>query len=225
MIRASTLPKDKMMSILNALQQLKQKVVWKLDGELPAHPATDKIFNRKWLPQRDILCHENVKVAWLHGGYGGSAEAAHCGIPVAMTPMYGDQHLNSAAFVNRGVGTVVSYEDIETENVLKALKFALKPTTAKNAKELAHSFNTRPMDPKDLAVFWVEHTAEMGERQAKYVKPASVNKPWFIYYGLDVISVIIGSLVGLVLSWMWLLRVVFKKKQQRQTVSNGKKRS
>lgn len=35
--------------------------------------------------------HPNVKAFITHGGLLGSSEAAHCGVPTIVTPMYGDQ--------------------------------------------------------------------------------------------------------------------------------------
>lgn len=213
MIKASSLPMDKLSSIVNALGQFKQRVVWKWEGEdIPNRP--DNLFIRKWLPQRDILCHPNVKMFWMHGGYGGAAEAAHCGVPVVSTPMYGDQFLNSAAFVNRGAGIVLPYEDISTESVVKALEFALSPQSALNSKKLAFAFNNRPMSAKDTAVYWVEHTIESGGQPL--MKPSSTYVPWYVYYSLDIISVVILFLVVLGYSWLWLFRMLCKKRPQQE---------
>lgn len=38
-----------------------------------------------------VLGHPNVRAFVTHGGLLGSSEAAHCGVPVIVTPMYGDQ--------------------------------------------------------------------------------------------------------------------------------------
>lgn len=38
-----------------------------------------------------MIGHPKVRVFVTHGGLMGSTEAAHCGVPVVVTPMYGDQ--------------------------------------------------------------------------------------------------------------------------------------
>lgn len=210
MIKAATLPKDKLASIVKAIGHLKQRVVWKWDGEakdIPNRP--DNLYIGTWLPQRDILCHPNVKVFWMHGGYGGAAEAAHCGVPVVSTPMYGDQFLNSAAFENRGAGIVLPYEDISTDRILNALEFALSPQCVENSKKLAFAFNNRPLSPKDTAVYWIEHTIASGGQPL--MKPFSTSVSWYIYYGLDVISIVILGLIVLGYSWLWILRLCKKR--------------
>jgi glucuronosyltransferase len=57
----------------------------------------------------------------------GSSEAAYCGVPVVTTPMYGDQYLNSAAMVYRGMGVLLPYENINRDNVFEAIRRALQP--------------------------------------------------------------------------------------------------
>lgn len=90
MVKATSLPKDKRESMVAAFGALKQRVLWKWENDtLPNKPANVRIS--RWLQQRDILCHPNVRVFVSHGGLLGSSEAAHCGVPVITTPMFGDQ--------------------------------------------------------------------------------------------------------------------------------------
>lgn len=54
-LRASTLPKEKRDSILNALRRIPMKVLWKWEDDNPSDLPKNVIV-RKWLPQRDVLC-------------------------------------------------------------------------------------------------------------------------------------------------------------------------
>lgn len=125
MIKAETLPVAKRDAIVRAVKRLKQRVIWKWENETLANKP-DNMYISKWLPQRDILCHPNVKVFMTHAGLMGSSEAAYCGVPVVATPMYGDQFLNAAAMKQRGMGVVLNYEDIDENTVLKAIKKVLE---------------------------------------------------------------------------------------------------
>lgn len=205
MARFDSMPPEKLSAILNALGRFKQKFVLKWNGDLPNKPSN--VYVGKWLPQRDILCHPNVKVFWTHGGLGGSSEAATCAVPVVSTPLYGDQFLNSAAFVSRGAGIVLPYEEITVEKVVEALSFALKPSTAENARRISNSYKQRPMSQVDTAVYWVEHTIKTGGDPL--MKSSAPFLPWYVYYGLDVYAVIIASLLVLILSWVALLRLIW----------------
>lgn len=81
MIRAETLPVEKREALLKAFATLKQTILWKWESDtLPNQPANVHI--RKWMPQRELLCHPNVRVFMTHGGLLGSSEAAYCGVSV-----------------------------------------------------------------------------------------------------------------------------------------------
>lgn len=125
MIRAETLPAAKRDAFIKACGRLKQKVIWKWENETLANKPANMLVS-KWLPQKDILCHPNVRVFMTHAGLMGSSEAAYCGVPVVATPMYGDQFLNAAALKQRGMGIILNYEDITESNVLKAVKKVLE---------------------------------------------------------------------------------------------------
>lgn len=204
--KSSTIPQEKLSAIVEAMSQFKEKFIIRWSGEFPNKPSN--VFARNWLPQRDILCHPKVKAFWTHGGLGGSSETAYCGVPVVATPFDGDQFLNSVAFVHRGAGVILPYEDFTTENIVKALKFALKPSTREVAKQISYSYTHRPMSPLETAVYWVEHTIATG---GAFMKPSTPDIPWYIVNGFDVYAVIIGGLLMLVSSWLWLLKRVAKR--------------
>lgn len=109
-IKASTLPNSKRAAMLEAFQQFSQRVVWKWEEEMENQPSN--VFTHKWLPQKDVLCHKNVRLFVSHGGLLGVSEAVHCGVPVVAMPIYGDQFLNAAAVVNRGAGVRMDYESL-----------------------------------------------------------------------------------------------------------------
>lgn len=64
-----------------------------------------------------ISGHPNIKAFWSHGGNLGTIEAAHCAVPTVVTPIYGDQFLNAAAFEKRGMGFTLLFEDITADNI------------------------------------------------------------------------------------------------------------
>lgn len=89
MIRAETLPENKREGLLKAFGSFKQTVLWKWENDtLPNQPANVHI--RKWMPQREVLCHPKVRVFITHGGLLGSSEAAYCGVPVVSKDFFFD---------------------------------------------------------------------------------------------------------------------------------------
>jgi len=90
MIRTETLPSVKRTAIVEALTLLPHRVLWKWNNATLFNKP-ENVLIRKWMPQREILCHPNVKLFMSHGGLLGSSEAAYCGTPVVTTPMFFDQ--------------------------------------------------------------------------------------------------------------------------------------
>lgn len=53
-LKATSLPSEKLQSILNVINKLPQRFVWKWGSEkLPGNPKN--VLNSPWLPQNDIL--------------------------------------------------------------------------------------------------------------------------------------------------------------------------
>lgn len=81
---------DKKQAIIAALTKLKQKVIWKWDDETIKVDG-NKFMIRKWLPQDDILAHDNVKLFVTHGGLLSCTESILRGKPIVGIPIFGDQ--------------------------------------------------------------------------------------------------------------------------------------
>lgn len=61
-----------------------------------------------------------------HGGMGSTVEALHYGVPMIISPFFGDQPSNAAAVEDSGFG--VELEVIDKESLRAALKKVLDPT-------------------------------------------------------------------------------------------------
>ncbi|CRK86175.1 CLUMA_CG000058, isoform A [Clunio marinus] len=162
MVRADTLPEHKLEAILHSVGKLKQVILWKWENETMLNKPSNVYF-QKWLPQKKILCHPNVRLFFSHGGLLGSSEAAFCGVPVVSTPFYGDQFLNSAAMEKRGMGVILRYQDINKETVYQALKNGLDIKKKENAKKVSYAYTHRPIPPLEAAVYWSEYVIETGD--------------------------------------------------------------
>lgn len=89
-LKPSNMEEQKRWDILAVLSQLKQKVIWKWDDE-SMEIDNDKFMIRKWLPQDDILAHDNVKLFVTHGGLLSCIESIYRGKPVVGIPIFADQ--------------------------------------------------------------------------------------------------------------------------------------
>lgn len=137
-----------------------------------------------------------------HGGLLGTSEAAFCGVPMVVTPMYGDQFLNAAAIERRGMAKIVQYEDITVDTLNAAIKGALEPETMRKAKQVSYEYRNRPKGAIESAVWWTEHVAAtkgfpLGDTYAK-------NLPMYVYYSLDVYATfaVVLILVGVLIRFL-----------------------
>lgn len=202
MARSDSLSVEKLNALLGAFNRLKQRVIWKWENEtLPNQPKN--VLISKWLPQKDILRHPNVKVFMTHGGLLGSTEAAYCGVPVVVTPMFADQYHNAATLVERGMGTILHLKDITENTVYSAITTVLDKKYMDNAKKIARSFKNRPKSAMETAIWWVEHVIETNG--APLTKSISSRMSRFTYYSLDVYTFLAVLIFMLYSVFRWVM--------------------
>ncbi|XP_030557283.1 UDP-glucuronosyltransferase 2C1 [Drosophila novamexicana] len=182
-LRANTLSDAKREGLLRALARLPQQIIWKWENvTLAEQPPNVHIM--KWLPQRDLLAHPNVRLFFTHGGLMGVTEAVASGVPILGMPVYGDQHLNVAALVERGMAVRLDFERLREQTAFEALSQALDAKYKRQAQKIAAAYNERPQLALETALWWVQHVAET--RGAPLLQSGAVRLNRFVYYSLDV---------------------------------------
>ncbi|KAH8269748.1 hypothetical protein KR018_009818 [Drosophila ironensis] len=211
-LKASSLPTEKRDAIVRALGRLEQQVIWKWENDtLPNKPPNMHL--RKWLPQRDILAHANLKLFFSHGGLMGTTEAVSSGVPIVGMPIYGDQSLNIAALVQRGMALQLEFRKLDEDYLYEALTRALDPSFKRRAIEVADSYNNRIKSPLDTAIWWVEHVAET--KGAPLIQPSAVHLSRFVYYSLDVYVVVALLVLAPLLLLVGLIRLCRREKPKK----------
>ncbi|XP_050321455.1 UDP-glucosyltransferase 2-like [Bactrocera neohumeralis] len=207
LVRSSSMPSEKVQTIVKVLEQQPFNVIWKWEtDEVPT--KSKKFLFVKWAPQLSLICHPKVKLFWGHGGLLGTTENIYCGKPLIVTPLYGDQSVNAYAVQNRGVGSILFFDDINEKNLIATLKEMRRKSYAENAAVLSHLFRNRDMKPLDRAVWWVEHLLqENGKTAHKLLQTKAVKLNWFVYYSLDSVSII---LIGFAL-FIFIARAILRR--------------
>lgn len=139
----------------------------------------------------------------------GSSESAYCGKPMVLTPMYGDQFLNSAAAKARGMGFIVPYEDITETTMKEAISGALSAKARANARMVSFSYKNRPKTPMDTAIWWTEYVA--ATKGAPLMKSHMTHLSAFVYYSFDVYSTIGAVFLIVAISWFYLIRACIRR--------------
>ncbi|KAK5643196.1 hypothetical protein RI129_007041 [Pyrocoelia pectoralis] len=187
LIKVDTVSEGRRNMFINAFRRIPQRVLWKWEnGSMPDKP--DNVMIEKWMPQFDILSHPNVKAFITHGGIFGISEALHCGVPMIIIPMFGDQHGNAKSVEENGGGIYLSYENLSEEVIYDALTTVLDPkfNMKAKAKELGARFKDRPLPPLKTVIYWIEYVIR--HKGASHLKTAAVGMPLYKYLLLDVIA-------------------------------------
>nr|CAI5816849.1 unnamed protein product [Callosobruchus analis] len=188
-IKPSAMDEDKKNAILRALGKLNQKVLWKWDEDtIPDKPTNIKLA--KWLPQQDLLAHPNVRLFVTHGGLLSTLETIYHGVPVLALPIFADQKLNAARAQEAGYGKYILFSEMTEKKLEGALKILLnEPKYKENAKRRSAVFHDRPIKPMDLAIYWIEYVIR--HKGAEHLRVAGAKLPWYQYFSLDCIALII----------------------------------
>ena len=84
-----------------------------------------------------------------------------------------------------------------SDDLANALKTVINDKSYKeNIMHLSSLHKDRPIEPLDLAVFWVEFV--MKHKGAKHLRPAAHDLTWYQYHSLDVIGFLLAIVLGVV---------------------------
>ncbi|CAG9789204.1 unnamed protein product [Diatraea saccharalis] len=187
MSRIETIPRNKLTEIFEAMSELSQTVLVKMDRKRLAANLTvpDNVYTMDWIPQYATLCHRNVKLFISHGGLLGTQEAVACGVPMLTVPLYADQALNARAMSDRGVSRTVLLKDSNKFNWREALRDLLRNTRYKeNMLKLREIFIDRPMPPLETGIYWIEYV--LRHKGAPHIRSPALDLTLTQYLLLDV---------------------------------------
>ncbi|XP_060840456.1 UDP-glucosyltransferase 2-like [Rhopalosiphum padi] len=186
-IRMSSIPKHIKKVLMEAFAEIPQRVLWKYESKLEKNPENTMI--KKWLPQRDILLHPNVKLFISHGGISGVYETVDAGVPVLGLPLFGDQHRNVDNLVNVGMAISMDLMSITRDNFLaNILELLNNEKYTNNAETASKIFKDRPMSQAESVVYWTEYV--LRHKGAQHMKSHAFNLRWYQYYLLDVLTLV-----------------------------------
>ncbi|XP_027847820.2 UDP-glucosyltransferase 2-like isoform X1 [Aphis gossypii] len=210
-IAVNSLPRNILTAFKEAIAELPQKVLLKYEGEMEDKPKN--VMTIKWLPQRDVLLHKNIKLFVSHGGISGLYEAVDAGVPVLGFPLFGDQHRNIDNLVESGMAVSMELFSITKDTFLKnVLDLVNNDKYTRNAKVALEIFKDRPMSPEKSVVYWTEYVIR--HKGAEHLKSQALNLTWYQYFLLDVIALVILFIcivVLIVFKFLKFIRKIYTK--------------
>ncbi|XP_024890500.1 UDP-glucuronosyltransferase 2B17-like [Temnothorax curvispinosus] len=196
---------DKIKIVILALSKLKQRVLWKLDIDVPFE-IPNNVMVVKWMPQSEVLSHKNVKAIWTHGGLLSTQEAIWKGIPVIVMPFFTDQRPNARILVAKGVGIHLNIKTLSAQSILHAVEEVLyNESYTRNMKQLSSEFRDRPIPPLDLAVWSVEYTVR--HPNGTLVTPLR-SQSWVEQNLIDVYAILFLSFFIILLSIFFVIKLL-----------------
>ncbi|KAI8515626.1 UDP-glucuronosyltransferase 2A1 [Branchiostoma belcheri] len=194
----ATMPAEIADMLAAAFARLPQKVVWRYTGTPPPSLGTNT-RTMEWVPQNDLLAHPKTKAFVSHCGYNGVAEAMYHGVPLVGMPLFSDQHDNIARMVARGMAVSLDIHTVTSEEVYQAITAVISnPVYRENAKKVSSHLRDQPQSPMERAVWWIEHVIQHGG--LPHLRSRAAELPFYQYYLLDVIALIVAVLSAALLS-------------------------
>ncbi|XP_071362340.1 UDP-glucuronosyltransferase 2C1-like isoform X2 [Trachinotus anak] len=200
----NALPKDVADEIASVFAKMPQKVIWRHKGDRPSTLGNNTLIV-DWMPQKDLLGHPQTKVFVAHGGTNGVQEAIYHGVPVLGIPLFFDQYDNLLRLQERGAGKIIQLSDVNGERFEQGVKEVLhEDSYRQNMQRLSRLHRDQPLPPMDQAIFWVEYV--MRHKGAPHLRTEAYKMPWYSYYCVDVVLLLLTAATVLLLSALAIFR-------------------
>ncbi len=197
------LPRAIIGKVLSALGRLDQKVIVKSEGTTYG-AIPENVLIRPWIPQNDLVGHQNTRVLVTHGGQNSLLEALYHGVPMVTLPFVADQHNNARKVKDKGYGETIDPRSFREEDLYRALKQVIDDvsysTRVKTCSNMLRQFH----HPKETVKFWTRYILQFG---SDHLKPSSLNmSPWRLF----MMDVTVPLLVALNIAVSVLILVIYR---------------
>lgn len=215
-LRSEDIPKEKLVEIIEAFRGIKQRVLWKFDGEAPENlPENVKIL--KWFPQSSALGHAKVVLFITHGGILSVEESLARAVPMLFIPFVSQQQRAAQQAEQGGYGLTLQFDELTRETFADAINSILTSLEFKrNAIEASKLFTDNPIPPMKEATFWIEHA--IGTNGARYMKSSAIHLDHSTHLLFDVgsffFTIFALSILALVLLIKFIVRRYRNKEQK-----------
>lgn len=218
-----------------AVGRLPHKIIWRYFGKKPSGLGTNTKL-MEWIPQNDLLGHQNVKAFLSHGGLNGVYESIYHGVPVVGIPFFGDHYDIMTRVHAKGMGIYLSWNRMSTEDIYQALTtVTTDPRYKKQAMYLSKLYRDQPLHPVNRTVYWLDYV--LRHNGATHLRPTLYDMAFYQYYMLDVAAISIACVILLCCCFRRLLRKLKERLspkvkcsqtqngfRNRKIISDGKKK-
>jgi hypothetical protein len=196
-------------NLVGAVNQFDMTIIWALRRDSVDY-VKDKIrqniyiFN--WVPQNDVLGHNNTRLFITHCGNNGQYEALYHGVPMVGIPMFGEQPHNAFRIQDHGYGVSLLPKTMltfSTENLVAAiLEVSTNPVYRENAKRASAILKDRPL-PAETIADWIEHVMRHG---SAHLRSRGMELTWYQFWMLDILVFVSVVVVVFIATLFCLVR-------------------
>ncbi|XP_017079451.2 UDP-glycosyltransferase UGT5 [Drosophila eugracilis] len=205
-LKKAHLQPETVQKMFNVISKLKQKVIWKWDDLENTPGESENILYLKWLPQDDILAHQNITLFITHAGKGGVTEAQYHGKPMLALPVFGDQPNNADVMVQQGFGLKQSLLTLEEDSFLQGIQEVLEnPKYATAVQSFSTLYRDRPLSVRQTLIYWVEYVIRYNG--APHMQSPVVHMTFITANNLDVYACVLGTIVSFCFAIKMLVRM------------------
>lgn len=180
-------PKHVILKFMQAFSRLSESVVARLP-QLEGVEVPTNVKLVSWLPQNDLLGHQNTKLFITHCGVSGLHEALYHGVPIIGFPLFADQHLNCRSASRKDFGLILDIHSFTADELYATIIEVIKNSTYKQTmKRVSSIFRDQPMSPQERAVYWIEHVTKHG---GSHLRPSAIDLPLHQFLMLDILAVL-----------------------------------
>lgn len=195
-IKSNMLGDKTLTNIITTFAQLPDyNFIWKFESEESELPVKlpKNVFIAKFLPQNDILAHENVKAFVSHAGGLSSQETQWYGKPVVAIPFFVDQIRSASKIVRLGTGVRLHFKTIDVTRFKAAILTVLEDKGFQmKAKRISQLFQDKPRRPLETAIWWIEFVIR--NPSAPQFQSTALKLGWFASNSYDVILALLLAL-------------------------------
>ena len=169
-----------------AFQMVKQKIVLALDCDGLDVPANVKCMS--WMPQNDLLGHQNCVLFISHGGAFGQMEAIGHGVPILSIGVITEQIYDSNRIEYHGYGKRLVLHEFTSDDLVRTIHdITTNRTYYDNTKRCAQMIRDFPPASENV-VFWVNHILKFG---GSHLRPKSLDMTLPQMFMLDVLGLLL----------------------------------
>ncbi|XP_046736274.1 UDP-glucosyltransferase 2-like [Diprion similis] len=226
LLKIESLPKEFLAELYSGFSKIAPiRVVMKSTNPEELPPGLPQnVMTLKWLPQIEILRHRNIRGFVTHGGLGGIQEATVFVVPIVGIPIFADQPRNIRNCVERGVAVSLNYREFTADKFVSAINEIIHdPKYKNNMMRLSAQFMDRPMDPRELAIYWIEYIITYG---GDSLRSPAVQLTWWQLALLDVYgSIFVAALVTIYVAKLFISALIRRVIRSSKTVPVTKKKN